>query len=218
MKPVEKRRIPIEEEWFNRNLSSILYGFLQANALKNENLMDKQKILYYSKEQVKNDLSILKKLLDRKDNRSIYTQFNRLIEKGYLSEDDKSYYFPHNEKNLYLLLDKKLLASLVYRTNNVALKIFVYLAFKSKSKKSYQFTLKELQVILGFSEKTRVHGERLVREGLETLANNKFILFHNILITSSSTNYPIPNYVLDYVTTKAPDILFTKPEGGTKKK
>lgn len=218
MKTEERRRIPVEEEWFDKNLNSIIYGFLQANALKNNNPTDSQKILYYPKKQVKNDLSILKKLLDKKDNRSIYAQINKLIEKNYLSEDVDNYYFPYNEKNLYFLMDKNLLICLVYRTNNVALKIFVYLAFKSKSQKGFRFTLKSLQKLIGFSENTRGHGEKLVRESLETLANNKFILFHTDYVTSSDAKHIVPNYVLDYVTSKAPDILLTQPEAGVKKK
>lgn len=162
----EKRRIPIEKDWFDKNTPAILYGLLQEGAEFDQ----KKKELFYPKKKLKVEISELKKILGLKEKRNV--TFNGklkiLSEKGYLSEDEENYYFPFNEKNLYFLISKKVLKDLCTRTNDFTIKIYIYLAFKNNAISHYNFTVSELSYLLGYSA-AGGRGFQNATQGLTTL-------------------------------------------------
>lgn len=162
----EKRRMPIEKDWFDKNTPAILYGLLQEGAEFNQ----KEKKLFYPKKKLKTEISELKKILGLKEKRNV--TFNGklkiLSERGYLSEDEENYYFPFNEKNLYFLISKKVLKDLCTRTNDFTIKIYIYLAFKNNAIPHYNFTVSELSYLLGYSA-AGGRGFQNATQGLTTL-------------------------------------------------
>ena len=167
-----KRRMPIEQDWFDKNTSAILYGLMQSEAE-----FDKEKEeLFYPKKKLKLTISDLKKYLGikAKRNESFNARIKKLLELNYLSEDDANYYFPYNKENLYFLIPKAVLSDLCKRTNDFALKIYVYLAFKNKGIPNYKFTITELALAMGYSLNSGLSREGILK-ALTTLKSLKYL-------------------------------------------
>ena len=167
-----KRRMPVEEDWFDRNTPAILYGLMQSEAEYDQEV----KKLLYPKKKLKAAMSDLKKYLGikAKRNESFNLKVKKLLEAGYLSEDNDSYYFPYKEENKYLLMPKSVLRDLCRRTNDYALKIYVYLAFRSNAIKNYKFTICELALMMGYSTNGGTSREGILK-ALTTLKALKYL-------------------------------------------
>lgn len=205
----EKRRMPVEKEWFDKNLDKLLYCLMQSFSLENKKQTDAQKRVYYPKDQFNRDAKLIKKGLGIKDKRTLNSKLNTLFEKGYLVEDEDNYYFPFimGKDHLYYLIDKELLKALTSSSNGIGIGIFIYLAFAANAKKGYQFTITELMRVLGYQTgSNRAGGSafQIVAGALAGLKESKFIDygFKKVTLDSGQT---IPNMYIISIATKVPE-------------
>ena len=207
---MSKRRIPTEKEWFdykNNRFAGWLYCFMSSSASFHERL-------YYRKQDFRADLPLIKKLLSVNDNRTINKYINILKDKNYLAEDENNYYFPYVVKNgTYILIDKDLLYNLCITKSTITTQIFIYLSNRMKMKEdkyketTYNFTLKELRIALGYSENSQnASVEKAIKECLQTLKAENYIDYENVYIDLIVKGVPekVPNYVLTSITEVIP--------------
>lgn len=205
---MEKRRMPVEENWFEKKTNDLLYGFMQASATFNKEEIEEMKKLYYPKAQFIQDLKMIKKLLECKDKRTIMSKINVLIDRGYLAEDDDNYYFPYERENFYLLMDKDLLFYICTTMSEFSVKTYVYLADKARMKDDYHFTIKEIKTAFGYSDNTRGAIENIIANCLALLSSANLIKYEieYVELPSSQGEYKVPNMVLKNVSTKMPEV------------
>lgn len=202
-----KRRMPIEEEWFDKKTNDILYGWMQAAATYDKEIEEKDKQLYYPKAQFTKDLKTIKTLLRIKDKRSVMSKVKALIDSGYVGEDTNNYYFPYNPNNPYILVDKELLFNIVTTTNEFGLKIYTYLLNKQGYKQRYHFTINELKQVFGYSATTKGNIETIIAGNLDSLLCNDIIAYHveQVEIPTAHGIVKTRNFVLDNVAIKLPE-------------
>ena len=200
--------MPVEKEWFDKNLDKLLYCLMQSFSLEDKKQADAQKRVYYPKDQFNRDTKLIKKSLGIKDKRTLNSKLNTLFEKGYLAEDEDNYYFPFvvDKDHLYYLIDKELLKALTSSSNGIGIGIFIYLAFATNAKKGYQFTITELMRVLGYQTgKDRAGGPsfQLVAGALAGLKESKFLDYSYKKITLND-GHIITNMYITNIATKVP--------------
>lgn len=201
------RRMPVEENWFDKKTNDLLYGYLQASASYNKDEQDTMKRLYYPKAQFNKELKIIKQLIGCSDKRTVTTKIKTLMERGYLAEDANNYYFPYNPDNFYIILDRDLLFYICTTMSQFSLKTYVYLADKARMKDNYHFTIKELRVAFGYSSNSQnATMEKAIGGCLDVLARTGLIRYHKeyVDVNYNESGYKCPNFVLDYVATTLP--------------
>lgn len=211
---MNKRRIPTDKQWFDyrhNKFASWLYCFMISSATYNDKL-------YYPKRNFSRDLPLIKKFLGVSDKRTITKYINQLKSLEYLAEDNENYYFPFQyNTGTYILINRDLLYNLCITKSTITTQIFVYLMDRLKMKQklyaetSYNFTIKELRVALGYSEKTQnATIEKAINECLMTLKAEQYIDYTNTYVditTKDGRTQTIPNYVLTYVCETIPQRL-----------
>lgn len=202
---MSKRRMPLEENWFDKKVNDILYGFMQASATFNPDEKDEMKKLYYPKKQFQKEKKIIMTLIGCTDMRTVKGKLKIIMDKGYLAEDDNNYYFPYNYDNHYVLMEKDLLSYICTTMNEFALKTYVYLADKARMKDNYHFTIKELKIAFGYSESTR-EIEKVITNCLDLFQKIEMIKYHveHVTLENANGEYKVPNLVLDSVETQLP--------------
>lgn len=205
----EKRRMPVEKEWFDKNLDKLLYCLMQSFSLEDKKQADAQKRVYYPKAQFIRDTKLIKKSLGIKDKRTLNSKLNTLFEKGYLAEDEDNYYFPFivGKDHLYYLIDKELLKALTSSSNGIGIGIFIYLAFAANAKKGYQFTITELMKVLGYQTGTDKAGGsafQIVAGALAGLKESKFLDYGYKKVTLDD-GHIITNMYITNIATKVPE-------------
>lgn len=201
--------MPVEKEWFDKNLDKLLYCLMQSFSLEDKKQKDAQKRVYYPKAQFKRDTKLIKKSLGIKDKRTLDSKLNTLFKKGYLAEDEDNYYFPFivGKDHLYYLIDKELLKALTSSSNGIGIGIFIYLAFAANARQGYQFTITELMRVLGYQvnkEKPGGPSFQMVAGALAGLKESKFIDYGFKKVTLD-TGQVIPNMYIISVATKVPE-------------
>lgn len=205
----EYRRMPVEEDWFNKKLNDIVYGYLQC--LGSQHYEGKKIIVELPKTEFNKNLTQLKKILGVKDKRTITAAINKLKEAGYIAEDDEKFTFPYDENNFYITIEKQFLKYLCDTANSNVIKIYVYLKFKSNNIQNYHFTLKELKLMMGYAESTKTCDE-MIRNCLACLEKQKIIKTENtyVDVDSSKGEYKAPNYILLEIADKLPESIEEK--------
>ena len=209
---MSKRRIPTDKQWFDyksNKYAGWLFCFMSSSASFHEKI-------YYPKKTFIEDIPIIKKFLCVTDKRTITKYLNKLINQGYVSEDNDNYYFPYamNQGN-YILIDRDLLYNLCVTKSTITTQIFCYLTNRMNMKKSqyaestYNFTLKELRVALGYSDKAYKELDKAIRECLQTLKAENYIDYNNIYVDLIVNGIPekVPNYQLTFITDTIPQKL-----------
>ena len=202
---MSKRRIPTNKQWFDYNKTKYcgwLFCFMSSSANFHERL-------YYPKRIFLEDLPLIKKFLGVSDKRTITKYVQMLLNNGYLSEDKDNYYFPFElHKDTYILIDKDLLYNLCVTKSTITTQVFCYLKSKLCMKQSvycentYNFTLKELRIALGYSAQTQNYRiEQAIKECLQTLKAENYIDYTNVYVDLSINGKceKVPNYQLKYV-------------------
>lgn len=209
---MSKRRIPTDKQWFDyksNKYAGWLFCFMSSSASFHEKI-------YYPKKRFIEDLPLIKKFLCVSDKRTITKYLKKLINQGYISEDNDNYYFPYvmNQGN-YILIDRALLYNLCVTKSTITTQIFCYLTNRMNMKesqyteKAYNFTLKELRVALGYSDKSYNELDRAIKECLQTLKAENYINYNNIYVDLIVNGIPkkVPNYQLTFITETIPQVL-----------
>lgn len=201
-----KRLIPTDKEWFNYKKNkhcSVLFAFITYSATFYNGK------LYYPKEKYIRDIELLKKVTGLKNKKSIHTYKNKLIDLGYITEDKKNFYPINRIDTTYILIDKVLLYNLCTTESKLSVPIFVYLMDKMNMKQkvykenTYNFTIKELKEMLGYSTLSQNKTiESKITDCLKELQSKEYIKYNKVFVESEKSakgNYKIPNYLLTYV-------------------
>lgn len=204
----ERRRMPVEKEWFDKNKNDIIYGLLQSIGEQFHDSNGKIQVRTSKVSFIKN-LTIIKKCADVRDKRTIMSAISKYAKDGYITEDEDYYYFPYNVNNPYILIDLKLLDHICKTFNKQSLKIYVYLKnkynMKEKKHEKYLFTIKELKSVLGYSDSTdeKTTG---IRNILAEFKNSNIMGYKTIHIdyVNKKGEYKIPNFQLDFVEDELP--------------
>lgn len=208
-----KRLIPTDKEWFNYKENkhcALLFSFIASSATFYNNR------LYYTKKQYVKDIPLLKKYTELSTKKSIDKYINKLIELGYLTDDKENYYPINRTDSTYLLIDRDLLYNICTTRSSLSIQIFIYLMDRMNMKQeqykenTYNFTIKELKSILGFSPLSQNYKiEQAIIECLQTFKVEKYIDYKQIYVSidNSKGEYKAPNYLLTFVCNKIPNNL-----------
>lgn len=224
-KETHTRLFSLEDDFMNFKTDDLLYGFLRTLSTA-EPLYEKGKPsgkceeYLTKKEYLKNKKAIaaLCGCSTRTIERHLETLFaTGLIEEGIkevniLNKDGtESYYdyacfwFPHDEKGKYKIIEKDMLSYLITTRNPQCIRVYLYLLNKYEWKKSkgqeYVFTLMELQKALGYSENTKGIST-MFSNIVDSLAREGIIRYENIYEYVESEGgeiHKVPRKVLKFV-------------------
>lgn len=202
------RRIPIQKDWFDYHLDSIVYSFMLSSATARIKPGDKtdgsQSYLYLSQAKYKKIRPIMRQIINVTA-KQINDRVKRLQQKGYIhfNEETKEYTFPYDYNEKYYIVSTQVLVYLCTVSNPFVIKIYFYLADRYSYKKNYLFTLKELRLALGYSGSENKRVTDLIKVALSSLKVMGFIDYQKVQLQGvGDTDRPIENYMLTYVAGK----------------
>lgn len=147
-----------------------------------------------------------------KSKKTIDRHLATLIEKGLVAIDTVacstgdavSYVFPYNKNMKYQIVNNDMLKYVIHTRNQCAVRIYVYLLNKYLWKQDYHFTLKELQVAIGYSENTKTSSIlEMLRDILESFKREGIIefeeVYEQIQVFDTGEIVNTPNKVLSFV-------------------
>lgn len=203
------RRVPIQQNWFDYHLDTIVYSFMLAGATARVKPGDKtdgsQSFLYLSQSKYKKLRPMIRQVIG-KTARQVGERVQKLIDAGYIKYDQQArqYTFPFNYNEKYYIVSTDVLAYLCTVSNPFVVKIYFYLADKYKFKKDYKFTLTQLRKMLGYSGSANSRVNDLIKIALSSLSVMKFIEYKKVYakVPGNQTNRPVEEFQLIHVVGK----------------
>lgn len=212
----QTRRISLEEDFMNHATNDLLFAYMLASATYHpiEKRLYLTKFKYVSEQMAQ---TIAK--LCGKSKKTIDRHLSALMEKGLVAvdtvscgtKDVVSYIFPYDKDMNYQIVNNDMLKYVIHTRNQCAVRIYVYLLNKYLWKKDYHFTLKELQVAIGYSENTKTTSIlEMLRDILESFKREGIIQYDEVYeqITTFETGEIVntPNKVLRFVAQKKEEL------------
>lgn len=216
----QTRRISLEEDFMNHATNDLLFAYMLASATYHpiEKRLYLTKFKYVSEQMAQ---TIAK--LCGKSKKTIDRHLSALMEKGLVAvdtvscgtDDNKkdvaSYIFPYDKDMNYQIVNNDMLKYVIHTRNQCAVRIYVYLLNKYLWKKDYHFTLKELQVAIGYSENTKNTSIlETLRDILESFKREGIIQYDEVYeqISAFETGEIVntPNKVLRFVAQKKEEL------------
>lgn len=214
-----KRLIPTDKEWYDYNHNKYcawLFSYMVSCATYNPT----EKDLYITKKSFNktDNIKLILKFLNVKNKKTVIKYLDKLIDLGYVktTDTDTCYHLLNYTENTYVLIDKDLLYNICITKSALSIQIFIYLlermTYKQQRTKEniYNFTLKELEIVLGFSGNSQNYNiESAIKECLQTLKAESYINYKivHIELNDCDKNYKIPNYQLTYITERLPQSI-----------
>lgn len=196
------RRIPIQKNWFDYHLDSIVYSFMLTSATvrikPGDKLDGSQSYLYLSQSKYTKIRPLIRQIIG-KTARQVNERVEKLIESGYVAYDPetKQYTFPYDYNEKYYIVSINVLAYLCTVSNSFVIKIYFYLADKFNYKHDYLFTLTEIRKALGYSGSSNARANDLIKVALSALSTMKFIEYKQVQVKGvGSTNRIVDQYQL----------------------
>lgn len=174
MKPQpNSRQVPkVQEITAQKNYSDILYGYLQANSIKDEKTGER----YIPKAEAKKvkiaeDLGMTRQ--------TIGTRFKKLIELGLIKEETKRIVLVDIPANQAFLIPQETLRKLVNGLSANSITVYVYLfnRFIANKEKPFEFTLMALKTQCGLGTLSNSNNY-IINDILEILATLGLIQYH----------------------------------------
>lgn len=210
---VVKRRFSLEEDFMNYKVDDLLFGFMRSLSTARP-IYENGKIVKWEEYLLKKELVKNKKIIAQVcgyTTRTLNRHVEQLAEQGLIEEQvkvipqiDKNgneteyeyecYVFPSESKR-YKLVEKELLTYLIRTRTQHAIKVYLYLLNKYEWKKTYNFTIKEIQQALGYAESSII--DDLIGAILESLNREGIINFEESY--EYRDNYKVPMKVLKFV-------------------
>lgn len=209
VKQETRRRVPLQQNWFDYHLDTIVYSFMLVGATARIKPGDKtdgsQSFLYLSQSKYKKLRPMIKQVIG-KTARQVGERVQKLIDAGYIkyNEQAKQYTFPFDYNEKYYIVSTDVLAYLCTVSNPFVVKIYFYLADKYKFKKDYKFTLTQLRKMLGYSGSANSRVNDLIKLALSSLSVMKFIEYKKVYakVPGNQTNRPVEQFQLIHVVGK----------------
>ena len=210
------RRIPIQKDWFDYHLDSIVYSFMLSSATARIKPGDRtdgsQSYLYLSQAKYKKIRPIIRQIINATA-KQVNDRVKRLEQKGYIyfNSQTKQFTFPYDYNQKYYIVSTEVLVYLCTVSNPFVIKIYFYLADRYNYKKNYLFTLKELRMALGYSGSENQRVTDLIRAALSSLKIMGFINYEKVQVKGiGNTDRPVDNFMLTYVVGKKLPQIVTK--------
>lgn len=212
----QTRRISLEEDFMNHATNDLLFAYMLASATYHPI----EKRLYLTKfKYVSEQMSQTIAKLCGKSKKTIDRHLTALMEKGLVAvdtvscgtKDVVSYIFPYDKDMNYQIVNNDMLKYVIHTRNQCAVRIYVYLLNKYLWKQDYHFTLKELQVAIGYSPNTMTTSIlEMLRDILESFKREGIIQYDEVYeqITAFETGEIVntPNKVLRFVAQKKEEL------------
>lgn len=212
----QTRRISLEEDFMNHATNDLLFAYMLASATYHPI----EKRLYLTKfKYVSEQMSQTIAKLCGKSKKTIDRHLAALMEKGLVAvdtvscgtKDVVSYIFPYDKDMNYQIVNNDMLKYVIHTRNQCAVRIYVYLLNKYLWKQDYHFTLKELQVAIGYSPNTMTTSIlEMLRDILESFKREGIIQYDEVYeqITAFETGEIVntPNKVLRFVAQKKEEL------------
>lgn len=203
------RRVPIQQNWFDYHLDTIVYSFMLVGATARIKPGDKQdgsqSFLYLSQSKYKKLRPTIKQVIG-KTARQVGERVQKLIDAGYINYNPqaKQYTFPFDYNEKYYIVSTDVLAYLCTVSNPFVVKIYFYLADRYKFKKDYKFTLTQLRKMLGYSGSANSRVNDLIKLALSSLSVMKFVEYKKVYakVPGNQTNRPVEEFQLIHVVGK----------------
>ena len=187
------RRMPIQEAWLNYGIDSLIYSYM-INIASAKPCGPGKFELYLPVKKYKRHQKTLARLCDNISTRTLQRRLQKIINQGYivLNTEQDNYYFPYDKNEHYFMMSNETLFFFCSTSNSLMIKIYVYLGYKWHWKKyqnqsEYNFTIKELCLMMGYSENSRNQMlENAISMCLAALKRNGFIDFEQKYIKGNS--------------------------------
>lgn len=218
------RRISLQDDWYNYHTDAIIYSFMVLAATPRIKPGDKkdgtQSFLYLSQAKFKkirpwiinitgkNSRQItekVKQMSGQKDQQYRQNNQNDLILKRYIHYDKekKEYTFPYDYNERYYIVSSQVLAYLCIVSNPFIIKLYLYLADRYRYKQDWQFDLKELNKVFGYSGSYNKRVNQFLKVGLAQL-KNKGLVDYITIETSVKGNLKVDRFKLKKVSKQIP--------------
>lgn len=212
----QTRRISLEEDFMHHATNDLLFAYMLASATYHPI----EKRLYLTKfKYVSEQMSQTIAKLCGKSKKTIDRHLSALMEKGLVAVDTVScgakevvsYIFPYDKDMNYQIVNNDMLKYVIHTRNQCAVRIYVYLLNKYLWKKDYHFTLKELQVAIGYSPNTMTTSIlEMLRDILESFKREGIIqydeVYEQITVFETGEIVNTPNKVLRFVAQKKEEL------------
>ncbi len=218
------RRISLQDDWYSYHTDAIIYSFMVLAATPRIKPGDKkdgtQSFLYLSQAKFKkikpwiinitgkNSRQVtekVKQMSGQKDQQYRQNNQNDLILKRYIHYDKekKEYTFPYDYNERYYIVSSQVLAYLCIVSNPFIIKLYLYLADRYRYKQDWQFDLKELNKVFGYSGSYNKRVNQFLKVGLAQL-KNKGLVDYTTIETSVKGNLKVDRFKLKKVSKQIP--------------
>lgn len=220
-KQAHTRLFSLGDDFMNFKIDDLLYGFMRSLSTARP-VYEEGKAVKWQEYLLKKEFTKSKKVIagicgcsTRTIDRHLNDLFARgLLEEGFeVIENNKKEYeypcfwFPHNESNPYKIVEKDLVRYLVDTRNAQCIKVYLYLLNKYEWKEDYTFTLKEIQMALGYSSDCS-SARTTVSNILDSFAREGIIKYENTYeyVEENGEVHKIPRKVLKFVATSIKEL------------
>ena len=147
----------------------------------------------------------VKQMSGQKDQQYRQNNQNDLILKRYIHYDKekKEYTFPYDYNERYYIVSSQVLAYLCIVSNPFIIKLYLYLADRYRYKQDWQFDLKELNKVFGYSGSYNKRVNQFLKVGLAQL-KNKGLVDYTTIETSVKGNLKVDRFKLKKVSKQIP--------------
>ena len=196
------RRIPLQPDWFDYHLDSIVYSFMLVSAtarIKPGDILDGTKSYLYLSQSKYTKIRPMMRQITGKTARQINERVQKLIQSGYVAYDSEAreYTFPYDYNEKYYIVSTSVLAYLCTVTNPFVIKIYFYLADKFNYKHDYLFNLTQIRKALGYTGSANARANDLIKVALSALSMMKFISYEQVQVQGiGTTNRVVDSYQL----------------------
>lgn len=218
------RRISLQDDWYSYHTDAIIYSFMVLAATPRIKPGDKkdgtQSFLYLSQAKFKkikpwiinitgkNSRQVtekIKQMSGQKDQQYRQNNQHDLILKRYIHYDKekKEYTFPYDYNERYYIVSSQVLAYLCIVSNPFIIKLYLYLADRYRYKQDWQFDLKELNKVFGYSGSYNKRVNQFLKVGLVQL-KNKGLVDYTTTETSVKGNLKVDRFKLKKVSKQIP--------------
>lgn len=195
------RRMPVEDAWLNYGLDSLIYSYMVniASARPIKTSTGESYELYLSQKKYKRHKKNIARLCENVTTKTVDRRLEKIIKEGYIILDESAeepvFLFPHDRSQHYFMISNETLYFFVSTSSSLMIKLYVYLGYKwnwkaYQNEHSYDFTLKELAEMMGYSKNGRnPNVETSIVMCLNVMKRNGFIDFEERYIKGASHVY-----------------------------
>lgn len=212
-KIIDPRRIPTEGNFLRYDSDDRLFGLMYCLA----SFDPTHKRLYLIKKNYTKNKDLFYQTCEFNDkgtpaSKTLKRHLDKLIEKGLIQQEENVFYFPYQNNEKYLIIEREMLRYLVDTRPVQAIRIYITLLdwylWKKKTGEQYIFTNKDILEKLGYSPDNK-NANTTVSNILESLNREGVIEFqeyYDTIILDNGRQVPTPKKILKFVASSKAEI------------